>query len=331
MGLTHFPNGITSFGVPVVPGGIPFGKDSKVYFVDPVEGSDGNKGTEKDRPLKTLSKAHDLATAGQNDVVVLMSRTNSSSDTTDYQSETLVWSKDAVHLIGVNSGTNVAQRSRIAQLSTATGVAPLVTISADNCVWANVHVFHGVADATSIGAVNVTGERNHFVNCHIAGIGNDLMDTANNYSLQLSGGSENLFEGCTIGLDTIARGTAANSELRLVSGATRNTFRKCIFETYAEANTHQFLLVPSAGLDRWTLFDDCVFVNMPTGTASGTTMTEAFDVTGGGSPDGLIILKGCTGVGFSDWEANTESAKVWIDGAAPTNNTSGLAVLIEAT
>lgn len=72
-------------------------------------------------------------------------------------------------------------------------------------------------------------------------------------------------------------------------------------------------------------------MNMPTGTASGTTMTEAFDITGGGSPDGLILLKNCTLVGATDWEAATESGKVYIDGAAPTANASGLAVLVAAT
>lgn len=331
MSLTNFPNGITSFGVPVIPGGIPFGKSSKTFFVDPVAGLDGNKGTDISRPLKTLSKAHSLCTSGANDVVFMISRTNTSSDTTDYQSAVLTWSKDACHLIGINAGGNVAQRSRIAQLSTATNIDNLFTVSGNNCIIANIHVFHGVADATSKGAVSVSGSRNHFINCHLAGIGHADMDTADNYSLSLSG-SENLFEGCTIGLDTIARGSAANYEMVFSGGATRNTFKDCSVIGYAESATnYKFLKVAANGIDRWTLFKGCVFMNMPTGIASGTTMNEAFDITGGGSPDGLVLLKDCTLVGATDWESNTESARVFIDGAAPTNNTSGLAVLVEAT
>lgn len=315
-------------------GGTPVGgfftNAAKHWFVKPSTGLDGRKGNSPQRSLKTLAKAQSSATADSNQVVYMISEDNSASGTTDYQSSQLDWAKDGVHLLGINSGCNVGMRSRIAQLSTATNVDGLLTVSASNCTIQNIHVFHGVADATSVGAVNVTGSHNYFKNCHFAGIGDATMDVADNYSLQVTG-EENLFEECVIGLDTIARGTAANSEIRLQGGATRNTFRRCIIPTYAEANTHQFLIVPTNGLDRWTIFEDCIFVNMPTGTASGTTMTEAFDITGGGSPDGLIILKNCTLIGATDWEANVESAKVWIDGAAPTNNTSGLGVLIEAT
>ena len=60
-------------------------------------------------------------------------------------------------------------------------------------------------------------------------------------------------------------------------------------------------------------------------------MTEALSVANGTSPNGLIFLKDCSVIGATDWEANTESARVYIDGGAPTNNTSGLAVIVEAT
>ena len=316
-------------------GGLPVGgrlSQGKAIHLKPYSGADGNRGNTPKRAIKTLAEAVSIATADQNDTVYMYAESNTAGSTTDYQSATLAWNKDGVHLIGVNSSNMVAQRSRIAQLSTATGIAPLVTWSANNCFVSNIHIFQGVADATSIGALNVTGMRNHFYRCHIAGMGDTggTMDVVNNYSLQVTG-SENLFEECVIGLDTTAKGTAENSELRLQGGATRNVFKNCLFITYAEANTHQFLIVPVNGLDRFTLFDHCMFINMPTGTASGTTMTEAFDITGGGSPDGLLILKNCTLIGATDWEANTESGKVWIDGGAPTNNTSGLGVLIEAT
>ena len=330
MGITNFPHGISSFGVPIIGAGALFGRKSKTLFIAPASGSDNNSGKSAEKPLDTLSKAQSLATANFNDVVYFMSEGNAAAAASDYQSSALAWAKDGVHLIGVNSGNHISQRSRIAQLSTATNVDDLFTVSANNCLVANISVYHGVDDATSKGAVHVSGQRNHFFNCHFGGIGHDTMDTADNYSLKLSG-SENLFEQCVIGLDTIARGTAANYEMLFSGGATRNIFRKCIIVTYAENATHLFLKIAANGIDRWNLFEDCIFINMPTGTASGTTMTEAFDITGGGSPDGLILLRNCTLVGATDWEANVESGKVLIDGAAPTNNTSGIAVAIEAT
>jgi hypothetical protein len=307
-------------------GGVPVGVQftGKAFFVKPSTGSDSNTGKTPARALKTLARALALSTANKNDVVYLISEGNASADCTDYQSSALDWNKDGVHLIGINSGNGIQNRSRIAQLSTATNVDDLFTVSADNCYIANISVYHGVDDATSKGAVKVTGQRNKFYNCTFSGIGHATMDTADNYSLKVSGGAENVFEGCYIGLDTIARGTAANSEIVLDTGATRNVFKNCNIVTYAEANTHQFVIVPVNGLDRWTIFDHCIFMNMPTGDASGTTMTEAFEVTGGGSPDGIIFLNFCSLVGATDWEAATVSGKVMIRTDAGTAATAGL-------
>lgn len=314
-------------------GGMPVGgmmTNGKAWFVKPgtsAGGTDGNTGNRVNRPLATLSKAQSSATADRNDVVYLISSSNTAANTSDYQSSALAWAKDGVHLIGINSGNAVAQRSRIAQLSTATDVDDLFTVSADNCRIENIHVFHGVDDATSKGAVLVSGQRNYFRNCHFAGIGHATMDTADNYSLKVTG-SENVFEHCVIGLDTISRATATY-EMQLSGGATRNLFRKCIIETMAGAAGFSFLKVPADGIDRWAIFDDCIFVNAIQSTA--TTMTEALNVAAGTSPNGLVLLKNCTLIGATDWEATSESARVYIDGAAPTNNTSGLAVVVEAT
>jgi hypothetical protein len=332
--ITKISGGLEVDG-PIVPGAAPFGVSSKSLYVQPAaaastpRGSDNNVGTSPAQALATLSKAQTLATADSNDVVYMISQSNTAANTTDYQSAALSWAKDCVHLIGVNAGGRVAQRSRIAQLSTATGITGLLTVSADNCFISGIHVFQGVADATSLGAVLVSGDRNHFHRCHFAGIGHATQDAANNYSLKVTG-SENYFEQCTIGLDTIARGTAANWELELSSGATRNYFKDCDIITYAEAATHQFLYVPTNGLDRWTIFDNCRFINMPTGDAGGTTMTEAFDVTGGGSPDGIIILDKCTLVGATDWEASA-SGKVMIRTDGGTAATAGLSADVAAS
>lgn len=327
MGMTDFPNGITSFGIPIFGGGIM--SQGKAWFVKPYSGSDGNSGESADKAFKTLAKALSSATANRNDVVYLFAESNTAANTTDYQSATLDWNKDLVHLVGVGAPVNVSNRSRVAFLSTYDTASNLFTLSADGCIVSNISFFAGVAGTNPTGCMNVTGSHNFTHNCHIAGIGHANNDINDAYSLQISAGQENLFSHCTIGLDTIARGTGANSELRLVSAATRNKFENCDFTTYAEAAGHQFVIVGASGLDRYTTFDNCKFINMPTGIASGTTMTEAFDV--GATPGGLLLLKGCTMVGCGDWEANVESGITFIDGGAPTNNTSGLAVLVEAT
>ena len=54
MSLTNFPNGITSFGVPMMGGMIP-STTGKYYFVNSVTGSNGNEGTDPSAPLATIA------------------------------------------------------------------------------------------------------------------------------------------------------------------------------------------------------------------------------------------------------------------------------------
>jgi hypothetical protein len=310
-------------------GGVPVGgpvTQGHVYFVKPASGSDTASGKSPAQALKTLARAQALATANENDIVYLMSEGNAASLCTDYQSTTLDWAKDGVHLIGINSGGMVSPRSRIAWLSSAPSPAPapLFTVSADNCRIEGIQVFSGINDADLSFCTNVTGERNTFKNCHFAGIGHATNDFAGAYSLKLAGADENLFEDCVIGLDTVARGTAANSEILFTDQATRNIFRNCIITTFAEAATHQFIIAAASSLDRWVLFENCAFINSIQSTA--VAMTEALDLAA--TAGGMVLLRNCTIVGATDWEASTVSGIAYIDSTVSVAATSGLAVVV---
>lgn len=276
---TNFPNGLTSMGVPVV-GAQGFMTQGKSFFVLPRTGVDAtNDGQTPATAFKTLAFALSQCTANQNDVVYFMAQSNTAASTTDYQSVTLDWNKDGVHLIGINDGSFLGQRSRIANLSTAAALAPLFKVSANNCLIANIEVFQGTpgSGTTSI-AVEVTGQRNHFVNCQLSGNGDltGVTDVAGTRTLKLSG-SENLFDGCYIGLDTVIRATQT-AEVEILTGA-RNIFRECHFETYTSLSTFKMITVATS-TDRFVKFIDCDFHAVqnitsavaPTGMIGITTM-----------------------------------------------------------
>src|SRR3990167_5726869 len=182
--------------------------------------SDSNSGPSPDKPLKTLSAALGKVTSGRGQVIFVDSSSNTAGETSDDLSAALTISQSGIAVVGSNAGGLVAQRSRIQQLSTATGITNLVTVSGHNNYFEGLHIFQGVDDATSLVALLVSGQRNVFKNCHFAGIGHATMDASGARSLKVTG-SENLFEDCTIGLDTIARGTT-EGEIELSGGATRN-------------------------------------------------------------------------------------------------------------
>jgi hypothetical protein len=320
--------GITNFDVVAANAfiGAPFPTGGNVYFVAPVTGSDGNSGKSPRKPFKTLLKAQTVATANQNDVVFFLSEGNAAALATDYQSATLDWAKDGVHLIGINSGSYISQRSRVAFVSTYVTASNLFTVSADNCYIAGIQFWAGVASANPTGCVKVTGERNKFKNCQFGGMGATLMDSAGAYSLKLEGGGENFFEDCIIGQDTSAVGAAVNAHLYFASATARNKFKGCTFLMYtAHATNTQFIRAAAASMLNIQVFDECIFIN---DTANGsTTLTQAATIVAGGSPAGGVLLRQCVSVGATDWNA-TDAGNVYGSAESATANAIGLGVTI---
>jgi len=67
MPFTNFPNGVTSFGIPLLGGNpvsVPIGAQGTAWFVDATNGNNGNSGTDPGNAFKTITKAHAVATAG---------------------------------------------------------------------------------------------------------------------------------------------------------------------------------------------------------------------------------------------------------------------------
>jgi hypothetical protein len=261
MTITNFPNGISSFGMPIL--GSPFVTQGKYWFVKPYSGSDAWDGTTPDTAFKTLAKALSAATANRNDIVFLFSESNTAASTTDYQSVTLDWNKDLVHLVGVGSPSPMSNRARVALISTYVTASNLFTLSADGCIVSNISFHAAVASANPTGAFLLTGSRNYIHRCHIAGIGHNTMDAAGAYSLKVDGSEESMFDDCRIGLNTTAAGTAANSEI-LIDTDTKNViWRNChIFRRIEHATNHPLVkLADATSIAEMIEFEDCRFIS----------------------------------------------------------------------
>lgn len=264
--------------------GIPRGPKSKVYIVDPTNGSDNNNGTSFKTPLATLAAAEELCVANQNDVVLYLA--GSSSITL---SAALVWDKNYTHLIGLCAPTRTAQRARIFQLSTLTGASPLITISASGCIFKDLYIFQGVDDATSLINVSVTGGRNYFENVHFAGGGHATQAIDGGASLKLDGAEENTFVKCTFGVDTIDAATGMMAVL-FDGEAHRNLFEDCIFRMRAGNTGAGFIeVVDATGIDRDNTFKDCIFVN----NSTSNDMASAVVAPAGMGEPRVLLMKDC--------------------------------------
>lgn len=285
------------------------------YFVDPANGADDRNGKSYDMALATLQAAYNKCVSGNNDVVFLIGNGSGLDLETS-----LEWSKSYTHLIGVCAPTGIGKRARIFN-GTGNDLTYMLKISGSGCVFSNLYIFQGSTGATALKNVWITGGRNYFHNVHIAGMGHATpADEADANSLYLDGAEECKFVECTIGVDTIAR-SAANSEIECASQATRNVFKDCLILSFADNAGHLFVEAGSSGLDRFLMFDGCTFINSVESTA--TTMTAGMSIHD--TAGGLVLLKGCTIIGATDIAA-ADNGNVYVDGAAPTAGTSGIAI-----
>jgi hypothetical protein len=303
MGL--FPRNLTEY---VALQGIPVGPHSNIYIVDPVNGSDSNPGTSFKSPLLTPAAAYALCTANQHDTVIVLSGATAINPTA-----ALTWAKNYTHLIGMPGNLpGMGQRSRIVNTA-ANDLAVLFTLSADGCIVKGLQFFDGKDKDEDAACVLVSGSRNHLENVFAAGMGHATPGArAGSYSLKVSG-SENVFQNCTIGLDTILR-AAANSEL-IVAGA-RNRFIHCDVRSYSEtAGKFLIKIDNSAGDLRDTIFEDLLAFNYTANWANG--IDNAIDMPAAGNTHFVILRGNCQLVGVNSGWADTVTH---IYSAAPAPN-----------
>jgi hypothetical protein len=204
-------------------------------------------------------------------------------------------------------------------------------VSAKGCYIAGVQIWSSCNDVTTLGALKVTGQRNLFERCHIAGMGAATNDIAGAYSLLLYGGAcaENEFRDCTIGMDNVSLGASVNSQILFGSGATAATspynikFVDCEIKTKTSHNTnHQFIRIPTTTLQGPVRFIRCIGINAGTGTLTVANTIHA-------SAGGKVYFKDCQ---FDATDLNlTDEANVLVGLAGAANNTAGLFTIVETT
>jgi len=284
-----------------------------------VQNQDGSQ----ERPYTSLSTAYSATRNGQNDVVMLVGDGTTSASAR--LSANFTWSNSATHLIGVSSGVNISNRSRIAPTSGVTAFANFFTVSGSGCLFQNIQWFDGFSTGTTAQiCLTVTGGRNMFQDCHIAGMGDaESAADAGSRSLKITTTGENMFVNCTIGVDTVTR-TAANASVEFATACPRNQFINCLFPFMTSASTPLGIKVgAAAGSDRFQLFKDCLFINAIKSTS--TTMSGL--ATLAASIGGLLLFKECTLVGITEFGTDATSlAQIYVDGGTVTAATSGIAV-----
>lgn len=172
MGLTNYPNGLASFGVPVLPPVGPSFTTGNVFFVcndTNKNGSNGNSGKSPDQPFATVDYAIGRCTGNNGDIIYVMPGHEEIVTATSIAHDV-----EGVSVIGLGTGYDKP-------LFTFSTAAATITISAANAVWQNcrfVANFLDVAAAFTIGAAKyakidgntfIEGTSLNFLSCVVTG------------------------------------------------------------------------------------------------------------------------------------------------------------------
>lgn len=155
MPLTNFPNGVSSFGVPVFAAGeipVTFGN---YYYVSSVIGNAAYNGTDPSTPVATVMQAHAKCTAGNQDVIILLPGHAETLATAGAINLT----KAGVQVIGVGCG------SKQPQFTFGTAATTTILLAGANQRWSNTRLTAGFADVATafvVSAADVTIDNNRF-------------------------------------------------------------------------------------------------------------------------------------------------------------------------
>lgn len=320
MGITNFPHGVSSFGMPLYGGGVPVTYGT-VYFVDYDNGLDGNTGLAMDDAFKTVQRAYDVCTTNKNDVIVL------SAYSAHALTKMLTITKNRIHFVSSDcrTGYGMGARTRITLGDS--------TESADIAVMQNTGVgntFTGIKfDSSSVVAASLYcvaegGEHSIYNRCEFYK-STDLDETG--AAEILNNGDSAQWLNCVIGssanivADNVIRANMLLTATLSGKKCRDNIIDSCVFLTKAGGTEHVDIYGANAtDVERLFLVKDSLFYNNIL-AAADPAHAVGF---GAAQTEGCVILKNCTSVLHT---VMAQAARaVYVDGAVPTFATTGVSV-----
>ncbi len=291
------------------------------YYVDATNGSDSNPGTTSDKAYATVAEAYDNMTTNNHDVVYI----------SGYAEHTLTSmlsvSKNRCHFIGADfDGRRYGQSTRISLTATsgATNIATLQNTGVRNS-FKNIKFSNASTVDEGIYCVADGGEYTVIDSCEMyKSTDLDITGAAEFLCNGDAGQYRNCYIGSTVNAisGAILRPCVLLTRETITGKVARDiTFEDTIFARKCGNTGNRFVYGANAtDVERLGLFDSCIFWN-----AALAAAVPAQNVAFGASlTDGAVLLRNCSAMNAAT--AMSTTTGVFVDGAAPTAATSGIAV-----
>jgi len=306
--------------VDVIRGGASLPMFRNKFFVDPVNGSDGNSGKSISNAVKSLSAGYAKLVDNKNDALFWVPGSSYLTLTS-----TFTWAKNFSHFIGLAGPGVYGGRCRM--YDSAAFATILFYITGIGNIFKSIHWQRDYADAMGVQNVTlgVNASYNYFEDCQFDSPISATLGAAAYKNLTLLDGARSLtFRRCTIGQWNQQATGASGSQLYCpgtTNGNVGTHFMDCVFMW----NTTQTTMKPINVADLiveygYMLFDRCKFLGVGTSVAGL--------VASGLPAHGKLIFMDCTSVGVDEYDAGTNTRIYVANGSAIAGELGGKAVSI---
>lgn len=270
MGVTNFPNGIASYGMPVVPSISSMVRTGAVFFVcnaTNANGSNGNSGLSPSQPFATLQGAIDSCTANKGDTIYVMAGHAETVTATS-----IAINKAGISIIGTGNGTN-------RPTFTFGAAAATITVSKDNVLVANCRFVANFADVASAFTLTTAAE------CAVTD--NDFLDTSsilNFLCCITTGATDNTADGITFNRNRVYSLPATDGAvISILSNTLRLTANDNVVDKAATNNAGHFITLSSKIVGGLQILRNVLTVVGATGATVGI-----FGTGSGSTSSGII-------------------------------------------
>lgn len=226
------------------------------------------------RFYETLEAAYAAATTNADDVILL------SGHTTHALAAGIAWTKNRIHVIGMDGGGRLVQQGAKVQLGGAIDSAYVVKVTGVRNAFKNIKFIMGSTHANALHVLEEGGEGNLYDHCSFTfGVVDNLdLTTATEV---LAGSDSATFTNCLFGTETLLT-SAARTVFTIDQVTTNQEFKSnilvdCTFLISSSSATALFINVAANTDVLFTnLFKNCIFM-ASVDSAGGIALTNAVD------------------------------------------------------
>lgn len=276
------------------------------------------------RFYSTLEAAYTACTSNANDVILL------SAHTTHAVSTGIAWSKNRIHVIGMDGGDRLVQQGAKVELSGAVDSAYVIKVTGVRNSFRNIKFIQSSTHANALTVLQEGGEGTLYKNCTFTFGVVDNLDQTTAHEV-LAGSDSGTYLNCNFGTETLLT-SAARSVFHIDQVTTSQEFksnilRDCIFLISSSSSTATFVRLDAVGDILFSnLFDRCVFL-ASVDSAGGAAIAEASQ-TGTSTVKGVLAYNYCSAFNCTDFATATggRNAATQIVASVPTAGTAGVGV-----